>query len=563
MRTEEFDYIVIGSGSSGAIVAARLSEDPSLSVLMIEAGPASRSLLLHIPAAARYAFNARRFNWNYETEPEPHLGGRRLSQPRGKVLGGSSSINGMVYLRGHGLDYEAWEKAGATGWNYARLLPYFRKLEKRSGDGGCYQGEDGPVMVSTPEPVNPIAAGFLEAGRQAGYEPTRDVNGFRQEGFGRFPMNAAKGYRWSTARAYLSPALRRSNLTVWTGSAAERVGIEGGRAATVLLRRRNRRVAVAARREIILSAGPFNSPKLLMLSGVGPASDLRNLGVKVARDLPGVGENLQDHALSSIQMEAAEPVSLASELGLRPRAGAALRWVFRREGLLASNHFECGAFIRSRAGVEFPDLQFYLFPVAVAEGSKDFGKGHGFQVQISPQRSPSRGRVRLRSSDPLEPPGILLNMMSHPADWEVMRTGFRLAREVLGQPAMDRFRGRELSPGPGVHSDADLDEFVREKVQSSYHASGTCRMGADEMSVVDPECRVHGIEGLRVVDSSIMPEVPSCNINAPSMMIGERAADLIRGKSLPPSNLGWFVDESWRERQRPGSPVRCVDLPKK
>ncbi len=556
---QEFDYVVIGSGSSGAIVAARLSEDPSASVLLLEAGLANRSLILHVPAAARYAFKARKFNWNYETEPEPHLNGRRLSQPRGKVLGGSSSINGLVYLRGHGLDYDAWEEAGAAGWNYARLLPYFRKLEKRTGDGGFYQGEEGPVRVSEPDPVNPIAAAFLEAGSQAGYAQTSDVNGFRQEGFGRFPMNASNGYRWSTARAYLTEARSRNNLRIWTGSAAEGIGINGGRAETVAVRRRNGRTIVGARREIIVSAGPFNSPKLLMLSGIGPASELRAHGIKVVRDLPGVGENLQDHTLSSIQMECAEPVSLAGELGPLRKARAALRWIFFRDGLLASNHFECGAFVRSAPGVRFPDIQFYLFPVAVAEGSNEFWKSQGFQVQISPQRSPSRGRVRLRSGDPGEPPRISLNLMGHPTDWDIMRTSFRLAREVLAQPAMDRFRGRELSPGPEIVSDADLDSFVRDNVQSSYHASGTCRMGADDMSVVDPECRVHGIEGLRVADSSIMPETPSCNINAPSMMIGERAADLIRQKSLPASNSGWYVDDGWKERQRPGAPVRRMD----
>ena len=558
MNDPEFDHVVIGSGSAGGVVAARLSEDPAVSVLLLEAGPRNRSPILHLPAAARYAFNAARYNWNYVTDPEPELNGRSLSQPRGRVLGGSSSINGLVYLRGNPLDYEGWAQAGATGWSYADVLPYFKRLECRVDPRNEYQGRDGPIGVSTPTPVNPISAAFIEAGRQAGYGLTEDVNGYCQEGFGRFPMNAAHGYRWGTARGHLRQARRRRNLRILTGSVAERIEFRGKRAVAVHYRRGGRLARAAVRREAVVSAGPFNGPKLLMHSGIGPAAHLRAFGIDVVHDLPGVGENLMDHQISAIQIESGAPVTLYGHLGAPSLAFAILRWLARKDGVLASNHFETGAFVRSRAGVPFPDIQLYLFPIAVHEGSKDFFDLHGFQVQISPQRSLSRGRVRLKSANPEDAPSIRFNYMSHENDWFEFRQGFRLAREVLRQPAMDPYRGAELVPGDDVRSDDEIDAHVREHMQSSYHPCGTCRMGTDPMAVVDPECRVMGVEGLRVADSSIMPLIPSCNLNAPSIMIGEKASDLIAGKRLPPANLDYHVDRHWRTRQRPGTPVRIV-----
>ena len=547
----EVDYVVIGSGSAGAVIAARLSEDRAVSVLLLEAGPRDRSPILHLPAAARYAFNARRFNWSYESEPEPHLGGRRIRHPRGRVLGGSSSINGLVFLRGHALDYEGWDEAGATGWAYADVLPYFRKLETRVDHSSPYQGDDGPVRVSIAEPPNPISRAFIEACRQAGYPFSEDVNGYRQDGCGRFPMNAAHGLRWSTARAYLYGARNRANLDVRCGSHVDRIEFEGHRAVAVAWRRGRVRRKVRARREIVLGAGAFNSPKLLMLSGIGDGDELKTHGIPVVQELPGVGANLMDHPLTAIQLKCRQPVSLAGQLGLAAKARGVLRWLAHRDGLLASNHFECGAFIRSEAGVRFPDLQLYLFPIGVAEGSNDFMHEHGFQVQISTQRSRSRGRVRLASPDPDAAPRIRFNYLEAERDLVELRAGFRHAREILAQPAMREFRGEEISPSASLTSDRDLDAFIRRNVVSSYHPCGTCRMGQDPMSVVDPECRVHGVEGLRVADASVMPLIPSCNLNGPTLMIGEKAADSIAGRPpLPPSNLPYFVEPEWRTRQR-------------
>lgn len=542
------DYVVVGSGSAGAIVASRLAETDGGSVLLLEAGPEDSSLLLRIPAAMRHAYDAPRYNWSYETEPEPHLGHRRLKQPRGRVLGGSSSINGQLYLRGHPLDYEGWARSGATGWSYADVLPYFRRLEARRDGDSPYKGMSGPVPVTTVEP-DTLARAFLDAGNQAGYRSTVDVNGFQQDGFGLLPKNIAGGRRSSTAHGYLrNPP---ENLRIQTGSVATRVLFNGRRAKGVEFRRGGETTIVHAEREVVICAGAFNSPALLMRSGIGPADHLRDLGIEVILHSPGVGENLMDHPLTSVQVECTEPITLHRYDNPVSKALGVLQWLGTRKGILANNHFDTVAFVRSRSGVRFPNLQIALFAIAVAEGSAEFVKRHAFQLQFAIQRPASRGRVRLAKAGSDEMPRIRFNLLERPCDVEDLKAGLFLSRELLRQPALAGFTGKELFPGKQVTSDEDVEAWLRETCHSSYHPCGTCKMGDDGMAVVDGECRVRGVTGLRIADASIMPLIPSANLNCPTMMIGEKAADHIGGKGTePPVNLRYFVDPRWESSQR-------------
>ena len=544
----EYDFVVVGAGSAGAIVAARLAEGGH-EVLLLEAGPKDRHLMLHVPAAMRHAYNAPRFNWNYCTEPEPFLNNRILEQPRGRVLGGSSSINGQLYLRGHPADYDGWAEAGASGWSYAEVLPYFRRLETRVDGRSAYRGDSGRIRASTAAADDPLTRAFLEAGRQAGYRSTEDVNGGQQDGFGLLPKNIADGRRSSTARCYLrSPP---ANLHIQTGCQAQRLTLNGRAATGVRYTRNGEAMTALARREVALCAGAFNSPMLLLHSGIGPAEQLRRHGLEVAHDLPGVGENLMDHPLTSLQVKCTKPVTLYKHLGLFAQARGALQWACTRTGILAGNHFDAVGFIRSRAGVRVPDLQIALVRIAMAEGSADFRREHAFQLQFTNQRPQSRGWVRLASGDPLAPPRIRCNLLRHPGDVAELQAGLRLCRELLRQPALASFAGEELFPGAGVQTDADIEAWLRQHCHSSYHPSGTCRMGDDAMAVVDAQCRVHGMERLRVADASVMPVIPSANLNCPTMMIGEKAADMILGRPpLPASNLPYFIDPDWQTAQR-------------
>jgi choline dehydrogenase len=550
---ETFDYVIVGAGSAGSVLADRLTENGRDSVLVLEFGGWDRSIFIQMPAALSIPMNSRKYSWGYESEPEPHLGERRLHCPRGKVIGGSSSINGLVYVRGNPHDFDRWEQEGARGWAFRDVLPYFRRAETRSEGGDSYRGSSGPLATRYGPLTNPLYHAFVAAARQAGYPATDDVNGAQQEGFGRMDMTVKDGRRWSTANAYLKPAMKRPNLKVVTHALATRVVFDGRRATGVRYRRGSCELLATARREVILAGGPINSPHLLKLSGIGPAEELRQHGIEVVRHLPGVGENLQDHLEFYFQMACRQPVSLYRWTGLFGKGLVGLQWLLRKNGLGSSNHFETCGFIRSRPGIEYPDIQFHFLPLAVSYDGKGLASEHGFQAHVGPMRSKSRGFVRLTSADPREHPRIRFNYMSHADDWTEMRACVRLTREIFAQHAFDRWRGREIQPGAGVVTDEEIDAFIRAKAESAYHPSCTCRMGSpdDPMTVVDPQTRVIGIEGLRVVDSSIMPSITTGNLNAPTIMIGEKAADHIIGRSpLAPSNAPRHVAANWQVAQR-------------
>ena len=551
------EYVVVGSGSAGSALAYRLGA-AGHRVVVIEAGGTDAGPFIQMPGALSYPMNMQRYDWGFHSEPEPHLGGRVLATPRGRVIGGSSSINGMVYVRGHARDFDTWAEMGAQGWGFADVLPYFKRMEAWHGDQGsmpgdpAWRGSDGPLHVTRGRRANPLFDAFITAGQQAGYPVTQDYNGARQEGFGPMEATIWQGQRWSAANAYLKPAIKAGNVQLYHGF-ARRVVIENTRATGVEVQRGDRVEVIRATREVILAASSINTPKILMLSGVGPAAHLATHGIAVLANRPGVGANLQDHMELYLQYSSRQPITLYKYWNLWGKALIGAQWLFTRKGIGASNQFEACAFVRSRAGVEYPDIQYHFLPIAVRYDGKASAAGHGFQAHVGPMRSKSRGSVTLQSNDPRAAPLIRFNYLSHPEDWQDFRTCIRLTREIFAQEAFAPFVKSELQPGAALHSDADLDAFIRDHAESAYHPCGTARMGRrdDPLAVVDPEARVIGVDGLRVADSSIFPQVTNGNLNAPSIMVGEKVADHILGRGmLAPSNQEPWVNPDWRSKQR-------------
>ena len=551
---EDADYIIVGAGSAGCVLADRLSADGKHNVVLLEYGGSDRSVLIQMPAALAYPMNTKRWNWGYESEPEPHLNHRRLNCPRGKGLGGSSSINGLVYVRGNALDFERWhEVEGARGWGYADVLPYFKRAEGRATGGDAYRGGEGPLSTCYGSLKNPLHQAWLDAAQQAGYALTEDYNGYRQEGFGRMDMTVRDGARCSAAKAYLYQARKRPNLRVIERALATRILFEGKRAVGIEYERGGALHQLRAKREVILSGGPINSVQLLKLSGVGPAEELRSHNIAVIADRAGVGANLQDHLEFYFQMACTQPITLYGKANLFGKAMVGAQWLLRRSGEGASNQFESCGFIRSRAGIKYPDIQYHFFPMAINYDGSSLASEHGFQAHVGPMRSKSRGSVTLRSADPHDKPKIQFNYMSHPDDWTEMRACVRLTREIFQQPGFARFRGREIQPGADCVSDAQIDAFIADHVESALHPSCTCKIGdrADPMAVVDPQLRVIGVDALRIVDSSVMPSITTGNLNAPTIMIGEKGADhILERPLLAASNAPYYVAPNWEISQR-------------
>ena len=547
-----FDYIIVGAGSAGCVLANRLSEDSSNKVLLLETGGSDKSIFIKMPTALSIPMNTDKFAWQFHTQPEPHLDNREMHCPRGKVLGGSSSINGMVYVRGHAKDFDEWQQHGANGWDYQACLPYFKKAESFYLGENSHRGGKGPLGVNNGNNMeNPLYSAFIDAGAQAGYATTADYNSAQQEGFGPMHMTVKNGVRSSASREYLDPIKHRSNLTIVTGALAQRVILDGKKATGVEYKLNGAVKTAQASKEVILSAGSIGSPHLLQLSGIGDTQTLEKAGVEVKHHLPGVGQNLQDHLEFYFQYKCKQPITLNGKLGLFSKGLIGAKWLLTRKGLGSTNHFESCAFIRSKPGVEWPDIQYHFLPAAMRYDGRSAFAGHGFQVHVGHNKPKSRGSVTIASADPTQPPKIVFNYLEHQDDIEGFRACVRLTREIIEQPAFDNFRGEEIQPGQQVQTDEQIDAFVRQAVESAYHPSCSCKMGEDDMAVVNSNTQVHGMQSLRVVDSSIFPTIPNGNLNAPTIMVAEKAADIILGnKPLAHTGVDVVNAINWQTTQR-------------
>ncbi|MEE4300984.1 MAG: choline dehydrogenase [Pseudomonadales bacterium] len=530
---EEFDYIIIGAGSAGCVLAARLTEDADTRVLLLEAGGEDSNFMIHMPAGVGSLISGEKENWAYYTEPQAHLDDRRLFWPRGRVLGGSSSINGMIYIRGHARDYDLWQQLGLPGWSFADVLPYFRRSEGHAERDDAFHGKEGPLGVTDAPDSNPLFQAFIEAGRQAGHPVTDDFNGPQQEGVGPYQHTIRGGQRSSTATAYLRPAMARPNLTVRTHALTSRIVVEGGRATGVEYVQDGRTGIAHASAEVLLSGGAVNSPQVLMLSGIGPGDELREHGIEVRAELPGVGRNLQDHLDCTVLQECSQPITLHRMSNPVRMLLAGMQYTFFKSGVATSNGLEAGGFLKTRPELELPDVQIHFLAALMRDHARVKSDRHGFTVHVCQLRPHSRGHVGLRSADPADPARIQPNYLEAEHDRQVMRDATRLVREIVAQAAMAPYRGPELWPGAEKQSDAEIDAWIRATAETIYHPVGTAKMGHDELAVVDERCRVHGIAGLRVIDASVMPTLVGGNTNAPTIMIAEKIADDLRGRPAP------------------------------